>query len=163
MNGLAPTLNRVGAMPCGFNSALILYKCSLKFIVVKTMGLLIDYASLIRPKIDMAISDAMYAWVQPFKDQIDKQSGEYDGGSSRPLLFGHGSYTETITNDSVTIMNITPMQGTWYGVLEVDFVEQGLDNYHMPGARPFMEDAGKAFAEGEGEHILQTYLDSYVH
>ena len=123
------------------------------------MSLVSDYISLVRPKIDSQIASAMYAWVQPLQETIDQVSGEYDGTSSRPLLFGHGSYTEAVTNDSVTVMNVTPMQGTWYDVMEVDFVEQGLANYNMPGPRPFMEEAGKRFAEGEGSHILQSYLD----
>ena len=51
------------------------------------------------------------------------------------------------------------MQGTDYGVPEVVFVEEGLPNYNMPGPRPFMEDAGQLFADGEGTTILQRNLD----
>lgn len=124
------------------------------------MSLLSDYTSIIRPKIDSAISDAMYAWVDPFKETINEVSGEYDGPSSRPMLFGDGEYSEEVGSDYVSITNITPMQGTDYGVPEVVFVEEGLANYNMPGARPFMEAAGAKFADGEGSTILQQYLDS---
>ena len=124
------------------------------------MALVDDYIGVIRPKIDRAISDAMYAWVQPFKDTIDKVSGEFGGSYSRPLLFGHGTYEDEVGSNYVTITNITPMQGTDYGVPEVVFVEEGLSNYHMPGPRPFMERAGQEFADGEGTSILQTYLDA---
>lgn len=124
------------------------------------MGLLEEYLSVIRPKIDRAISDAMYAWVEPFKETINEVSGEYSGDSSRPMLFGDGEYSENVGSDSVTITNITPMQGTDYGVPEVVFVEEGFESYHMPGPRPFMEEAGQRFAEGEGSTILQQYLDS---
>lgn len=127
------------------------------------MGLLLDYTSLIRPKIDTAVSDAMYAWEDPLKDRINMQSGEYDGPYSRRALFGGGTYEAEISSNSISITNITEMQGTDYGIPEVVFVEEGMPNYNMPGARPFMEEAGIAFAEGEGESILQTYLDAYVH
>ena len=127
------------------------------------MGLLVDYVGIIRPRIDTAISYAMYAFEEPLKEQIDLTSGEYDGPMSRRELFGGGTYEANIGEDAISITNITEMQGTNYGVPEVVFVEEGFSNYHMPGPRPFMEEAGKIFAEGEGEHILQTYLDAYVH
>ena len=126
------------------------------------MSLVGDYLTEIRPKIDGAISVAMYAWVEPFKKTIDLVASEFDGPSSRPLLFGEGVYTETIGNNFVTITNITPMQGTDYGVAEVVFVENGMANYNMPGPRPFMEKAGQQFAEGSGSRILQAFLDAIV-
>ena len=126
------------------------------------MGLLSDYTSLIRPKIDNAISNAMYAFEDPLKDQINLTSGEYDGPSSRRELFGGGTYEAEVGSDYISVTNITEMQGTDYGVPEVVFVEEGFANYRMPYPRPFMEEAGKIFAEGEGEHILQTYLDTIV-
>ena len=124
------------------------------------MSLVSDYTGFIRPRIDRAISEAMYAWVEPFKGTIDTVSGELNGSSSRPMLFGHGVYEDTIGSNFVIITNITPMQGTDYGIAEVVFVEEGMSNYHMPGPRPFMEKAGQEFAGGEGEHILQAYLDT---
>lgn len=127
------------------------------------MGLLSDYTALIRPKIDNAISDAMYAFEEPLKEQVNLSSGEYDGPSSRRALFGGGTYEAEVGSDYISVTNITEMQGTNYGVPEVVFVEEGFSNYRMPGPRPFMEEAGNIFAEGEGEHILQTYLDSYVY
>lgn len=127
------------------------------------MGLLSDYTALIKPKIDNAISYAMYAFEEPLKAQINLTSGEYDGPSSQRALFGGGTYEAEVGSDYIAVTNITEMQGTDYGVPEVVFVEEGFDNYRMPGARPFMEEAGKIFAEGEGEHILQTYLDAYVY
>lgn len=126
------------------------------------MSLLVDFTSVIRPKIDIAISNAMYAFEEPLKEQINMTSGDYDGEYSRRALFGGGTYSAEIGGDHIAITNITEMQGTNYGVPEVVFVEEGFENYHMPGARPFMEEAGKTFAEGEGEHILQTYLDAIV-
>lgn len=124
------------------------------------MSLLSDYMSIVRPKIDLAISNAMYAWVGPFKSTIDSVSGQLSGSSSRPMLFGHGSYKDAVGSNYVQITNVTPMQGTDYGVPEVVFVEDGMTNYHMPGPRPFMERAGTEFAEGEGSSILQSYLDA---
>ena len=126
------------------------------------MSLLSDYSSIIRPKIDNAISNAMYEWVEPFKETINDVSGAITGAYSRPLLFGDGEYSESIGSDYVQITNNTPMQGTDYGVPEVVFVEEGLANYNMPGPRPFMEEAGQKFAEGEGESILQYHLDTIV-
>ena len=125
------------------------------------MSLYSDYKLLIKPKIDLAISSAMYAWIDPFKQTINEVSGRISGAYSRPMLFGNGEYTvEEIGENYVSITNITPMQGTDYGVPEVVFVEEGFDNYHMPGPRPFMEEAGQTFADGEGTSILQEYLDS---
>ena len=126
------------------------------------MSLLSDYTLIIRPKINVAISQAMYAFEEPLKEQINLTSGNYDGEYSRRALFGGGVYEASIGSDSITMANITPMQGTDYGVPEVVFVEEGFENYHMPGPRPFMEEAGQIFADGEGEHILQTYLDTIV-
>lgn len=124
------------------------------------MSLLSDYTSIVRPKIDNAIADAMSAWVDPFKKTINEVSGEYDGPRSMRMLFGNGEYSEEVGSDYVSITNITPMQGTDYGVPEVVFVEEGFSNYNMPGPRPFMEEAGAKFAEGEGLRILQEHLDS---
>lgn len=123
------------------------------------MSLVSDYFSEVKPAMENAVASAMYQMVEPLKQKIDEISGEYDGEHSRPRLFGHGDYTDTITNDSITIMNVTPMQGTWYNVLEADFVEEGLANYNMPEPRPFMERAGEEFVNGEGSAILQQYLD----
>ena len=125
------------------------------------MSLLDDYA-LLRIRIDNAISEAMYAFEEPLKEQINQTSGEYDGPKSRRALFGGGTYEASIGSDSISVTNITEMQGPNYGIPEVVFVEEGMENYNMPGPRPFMEEAGKVFAEGEGEHILQTYLDTIV-
>ena len=125
------------------------------------MSLASDYTSIIKPKIKLAISSAMYAWIDPLKETINEVSVGFSGDYSRPMLFGDGEYTvENIGEDYVSITNITPMQGTDYGVPEVVFVEEGYENYHMPGPRPFMEEAGQTFAEGEGTRILQEYLDS---
>ena len=124
------------------------------------MNLVSDYVSIIRVKIDNAISNAMFAWVDPFKETINEVSGGISGASSRPMLFGDGEYSESIGSNYVQITNITPMQGTDYGVPEVVFVEEGFSNYNMPGPRPFMEEAGAKFAEGEGLRILQEHLDS---
>lgn len=126
------------------------------------MSLVTDYLTDIRPKIDAAISVAMYAWVEPFKKHIDVVASEFNGPRSRPMLFGNGKYTENIGSNYVTINNITPMQGTDYGVAEVVFVENGMANYNMPGPRPFMERAGQEFADGSGSQILQAYLDTLV-
>ena len=126
------------------------------------MGLADDFKTEIMPRINTAISYAMYAFEQPLKEQINLTSGNYDGPRSRRTLFGGGTYEAQILGDSILITNITPMQGTNQGIPEVDFVEQGLDTYHMPYPRPFMEEAATIFAKGEGEHILQTYLDAYV-
>ena len=126
------------------------------------MSLVSDYVGFVRPKIDSVISVAMYAWVEPFKKHIDVVASEFDGPRSRPMLFGEGEYTETVGNNYVTITNITPMQGTDYGIAEVNFVEYGLANYNMPGPRTFMERAGKEFADGSGSQILQAYLDALV-
>lgn len=126
------------------------------------MSLVTDYLTDIRPKIDIAISVAMYAWVPAFKATIDLVSSEFDGTKSRPLLFGAGTYKETVGSNYVSIANLTPMQGTDYGIAEVVFVEGGLGNYNMPGPRPFMEKAGQQFADGSGSSILQGFLDSMV-
>lgn len=119
-------------------------------------------AGIIKAQIKEAVRESMYAWVDPFEHKIDEVSGRYGGSCSRPMLFGKGEYEPTIGDDYVEILNDTPMQGADYGVPEVDFVEQGMANYHMPSARPFMEDAGKEFADGEGSSILQSYLDAIV-
>jgi hypothetical protein len=125
------------------------------------MSLVTDFTSIIRPKIKLAISSAMYAWIDPLKETINEVSGGISGEYSRPMLFGDGEYTvEDIGEDYVSIRNITPMQGTDYGIPEVVFVEEGYENYHMPGPRPFMEEAGQTFADGEGSRILQEYLDA---
>ena len=124
------------------------------------MSLLSDYQTIVRVKIDNAISNAMYEWVEPLKETINEVSGAISGEYSRPMLFGDGEYSENVGADFVAIPNETPMQGTDYGVPEVVFVEEGFENYHMPGPRPFMEEAGQKFAEGEGERILQSYLDA---
>ena len=126
------------------------------------MSLVSDYVGSVRPRIDSAISVAMYMWVDPFKATIDLVSAEYDGPRSRPMLFGEGTYEEEIGSNYVTITNVTPMQGTDYGIPEVAFVEYGLANYNMPGPRTFMERAGKQFAEGAGTRILQSCLDAFV-
>ena len=126
------------------------------------MSLYSDYVGSVRPKIDSAISVAMYMWVDPFKATIDLVSAEFDGPRSRPLLFGEGTYKETVGSDYVAIANLTPMQGTDYGVAEVVFVEGGFKKYNMPGPRPFMEKAGQQFADGAGTRILQSCLDTFV-
>lgn len=126
------------------------------------MSLVSDYLSIVRPKIDSAISIAMYLWVEPFEATIDAVAAELMGDSSRPLLLGNGVYDDEVGSNYVTIKNITPMQGTDYGVAEVTFVEEGYENYHMPGPRPFMERAGQEFAGGAGERLLQQALDSFV-
>lgn len=56
---------------------------------------------------------------------------------------------------SVEIKNVTPMQGTDYGVSEVNFVEAGLANYNQPYARPFMEEA-------KNEYIAKDELISII-
>lgn len=119
-------------------------------------------AGIIKAQIEEAVQEAMYAWVTPFEHTIDEVSGEFGGSCSRPLLFGSGVYSDFVGADFVIIENETPMQGTNYGVPEVIFVENGLSNYHMPSARPFMEEAGEKFANGEGESILQGKLDAIV-
>ena len=117
--------------------------------------------AIVRPQIDNAIASAMYEWVDPFEKTINKVAEELPNeGRMRPELLGDGTYEDEVGSNYVTITNITQMQGTDYGIPEVDFVEEGLENYNMPYARPFMEDAGKEFAEGEGSSILQRHLNS---
>ena len=123
------------------------------------MSLVEDYYFEIKPKINQVIANTMYEWVQPFKETINAVSRELNGPSSRPMLFGDGVYSETVGYDYVEITNNTPMQGTNYGVPEVVFVEVGASNYHMPGPRPFMEEAGQIFADGQGSSILQANLN----
>ena len=126
------------------------------------MSLVTDFTSIIRPKIKLAISSAMYAWIDPLEKTINEVSASLQNeGYTRPALLGDGEYTvEDIGEDYLRITNITEMQGKNYGVPEVDFVEGGYSNYHMPYPRPFMEEAGQTFADGEGSRILQEYLDA---
>ena len=131
--------------------------------MVIIMSVFTDYMTLIRPRIDAAIESAMYAWVEPFKTTINDVSGALPSqGYERPALLGDGDYDDDVGSNYVTITNVTVMQGSDYGVPEVDFVEQGLPNYNMYniGPRPFMETAGQEFADGEGSRILQQYLDA---
>lgn len=119
-------------------------------------------SEIVKEQINQAVQHAMFAWVEPFKETIDDVSGEISGAYSRPMLFGAGVYNEEIGADYVSITNETPMQGMNYGVAEVDFVEGGFSNYHMPYPRPFMESAGEKFSKGKGESILQGFLDAEV-
>ena len=43
--------------------------------------------------------------------------------------------------NSVTLTNVTRMQGTDYGVPEAEFVQEGYENYNQPGPREFMHKA----------------------
>lgn len=124
------------------------------------MSLVDDYYAEIKPRINQVIADTMYEWVDPLKDEINNVSRAVKNlGKSRPMLFGDGVYEDTVGYDYVEIHNNTPMQGKDYGVPEVVFVEEGFPNYDMPGPRPFMEEAGQKFADGEGSRILQANLD----
>ena len=125
------------------------------------MSLLYEYETIILDRVYNAIESAMPQVGQELKEAIDEKASGIDGPYSRPALFGNGTYS--IFNDalSVTVWNRTQMQGTDYGVPEVEFVEEGYSEYNMPGPRPFMEPARDEFVEsGRPDAIIQQAIDS---
>ena len=127
------------------------------------MGLLEDYLVIKENTISVIETGAMEAIGEELKQEIDEYARDTYGGApySRPKLFGNGDYTIFHDALSVTVWNRTRMQGTDYGVPEVDFVEEGLPEYNMPGPRPFMEKARDKYVEsGRADNILQGVLDA---
>ena len=108
-----------------------------------------------------AIESAMPQVGEELKEAINDKAAGYTGPRSRPALFGNGTYFISPSRLSVTVINETRMQGTDYGVPEVDFVEMGLENYNMPGPRPFMEPARDEYVEsGRPDAIIQSALSA---
>lgn len=71
------------------------------------------------------------------------------------------NFLEEYGEDYVSVTNITEMQGTDYGVQEVDFVEQGLSNYKQPYPREFMEKALEEYiGSGKADATLRSVLAS---
>lgn len=125
------------------------------------MGLVSDLLDIVLYQVYPAIESAMPEVGKGLQEEIDIVSGKISGTSSRPLLFGHGSYYQWNSATSVTVMNVTPMQGTDYGVPEVVFVEEGYPEYNMPGPRPFMEKARDQYVDsGKPEQIIQNAIDA---
>lgn len=125
------------------------------------MSLLADFETIILDGVYIAISNAMPQVGQELKEAIDEKASGIDGPYSRPALFGRGTYS--VFNDalSATVWNRTQMQGTDYGIPEVEFVEEGYPEYNMPGPRPFMEPARDEFvASGRPEAIIQEAINS---
>ena len=125
------------------------------------MSLVEDFRMIMLDRVYPAIENAMPAVGEALKRAIDEKASGYDGPYSRPKLFGDGTYTVFHDALSVTVWNRTQMQGTDYGVPEVDFVEGGYPEYNMPGPRPFMEPARDDFvASGEPDAIIQSSLNA---
>lgn len=126
------------------------------------MGLVSDLEEIILYRVYPAIESAMPEVGAGLQSEIDDVSGEISGSSSRPMLFGHGNYYQWNDALSVTVMNVTPMQGTDYGTPEVEFVEGGYPEYHMPGPRPFMEKARDQYVDsGKPDQIIQNALNAF--
>lgn len=125
------------------------------------MSLVSDFDDIVLYRIYPALESAMPQAAQELKETIDEVAKNFSGPRSRPLLFGHGVYYTYNSATSATVVNITPMQGTDYGVPEVVFVEEGMSNYHMPGPREFMEPGRDKFvSSGRFEAIIQGALDA---
>ena len=79
----------------------------------------------------------------------------------RGEIAGKENFSEEYGDDYVSVTNITEMQGTDYGVPEVDFVEQGLTAYQQPYPREFMEKALIEYlTSGKADATLQGFLRS---
>lgn len=124
-----------------------------------SQSLVVDFEGIMIERVYPAIANAMPKIGEELEKAIDNYSSDFDGPRTRPLLFGHGKYEMNCGADFVTITNITPMQGKNYGIPEVVFVEEGLESYHMPYPRPFMEPARDDFvASGKPDAIIQIEL-----
>lgn len=125
------------------------------------MSLVEEFRMIMLDRVYPAIESAMPAVGDGLKRAIDEYSSNFDGPRSRPMLFGHGEYFMINDALSVTVINITPMQGTNQGTPEVEFVEEGYETYNMPGPRPFMEPARDEYvASGEPDMIIQAAIDA---
>lgn len=123
------------------------------------MSLLSEYEDIILYRVWPTIESAMPIVGEELKTAINEYSAGFDGPSSRPKLFGDGTYSVICSASSVTVWNRTQMQGTDYGVPEVDFVEGGYESYNMPGPRPFMEPARDEYvASGKPDAVIQSAL-----
>lgn len=125
------------------------------------MSLVEEYRMIMLDRVYPTIEAAMPAVGEGLKKAINDYSAQFDGPRSRPKLFGDGTYTVFYDALSVTVWNRTRMQGADYGIPEVDFVEEGLPNYNMPGPRPFMEPARDEYvASGEPDMIIQAAINA---
>lgn len=125
------------------------------------MSLLSEFEDIILYRVWPAIESAMPLIGEELKTAINEYSAGLEGPRSRPKLFGDGTYSVFYDASSVTVWNRTQMQGTDYGIPEVDFVEAGLEEYNMPGPRPFMEPARDEYvASGKPDQIIQAALDA---
>lgn len=128
------------------------------------MSLITDYMTIRENVISVIETGAMEAIGEELKLEIDEYARDTYYGSadySRPKLFGNGDYTIFHDALSVTVWNRTRMQGTDYGIPEVEFVEEGYPEYNMPGPRPFMEKARDQYVDsGRADQVIQGVLNA---
>lgn len=128
------------------------------------MSVLSEYA-LWKAGLEMAVTDALNG---PVKDGLEMeirrqaQSRVYAAYSSKGPRRGQigaaSNLQATVDDMTLTIKNVTVAQGGPTSVSETDFVEQGDSSYHQPFARPFMDEALRAYAAGQAEQDLALAL-----
>ena len=131
------------------------------------MSILGEYTP-IKQEILSAVAEALPQLALELEKEVQKTAEEvvYSYGASEEAMatrrydLGESfNFEEYYGDDYVSITNITEMQGTDYGVSEVDFVEQGLSEYRQPYPREFMEKALIEYiTSGDADATLQSVL-----
>lgn len=130
------------------------------------MSALSQYYGEILPSLGIAISDAVATVMQQnLKQKIEQMAKEnvYSSASgyARGILGTQPFLFSTAAGFSLAVTSNAPMQGTNYGVSETTFVEQGMGNYHMPFARPFMDQARDEYVDGQAHSDLAAVLAAH--
>lgn len=111
------------------------------------MSFLGDYAS-IKQQLFSAVSSALSDMAQEVLDELKKtaetvvysyEATEQAMETRRGTIADKPQFEIEYGEDYVTIKNVAKMQGTDYGVPEIEFVEEGYESYRQPGPRAFME------------------------
>lgn len=134
------------------------------------MSVLEQYQTMIRPKIETAIGNALRGEIKDSLVELIGQKAEenvyeaytpteenllkrrYELGDRKNLII-------LVRGNTITIKNVTVMQSGEPG--EAAVVEEGMESYRQPFPRPFMEPALRVFIDGGiGELALKRELEA---
>lgn len=130
------------------------------------MSCMSQYETIILPSLSAAITEAVATrMTEGLKNAIHKKAQDVvyssASGYARGIL-GTDAYLYAYPSGwQVVVHSTAPMQGTNYGVSETTFVEAGMANYHMPGARPFMNEGRDEYADGQAKDDLAAVLTAH--
>lgn len=135
------------------------------------MGSILSEYNSIHDSLLQAISSVLPTLADELEAEVNRQAEKnvYSYGATpqamntrRWTIADGDNFEREYGEDYVSITNVAEMQGTDYGIQEVDFVEQGLQNYNQPYPREFMNKGLEEYTKsGKADKAVAESLERY--